>query len=113
MGKDSTPRSCFSPQFRANYDTIDWSRKDLTKPRPCATLSNDEPNPSPLSGVIAAGLEPVDDSGPDVPRRFRGRPNPVVPTAHTGVQVDGNGNLGGLSGRCGVADLEETEQGLG
>lgn len=25
-GKGSAPRNCFSPQFRDNYDQIDWSK---------------------------------------------------------------------------------------
>jgi len=31
MGKGSSPRSCFSRDFRDNYDDIDWT---VTKPEP-------------------------------------------------------------------------------
>lgn len=34
-GKGDAPRSCFSEQFRANYDAIDWSRgRPAPKPAP-------------------------------------------------------------------------------
>lgn len=26
-GKGDAPKNCFSPQFRSNYDSIDWSVK--------------------------------------------------------------------------------------
>lgn len=28
VGKGSSPRHCFSDEFRANYDNIDWGRED-------------------------------------------------------------------------------------
>ena len=31
-GKGDAPRSCFSEDFRSNYDKIDWSRKGKAEP---------------------------------------------------------------------------------
>lgn len=42
MGKGSSPRNCFSRDFRDNFDAIDWS---ITKQEP-------EDTPSIIEGMI-------------------------------------------------------------
>ena len=42
-GKGDNPRNCFSKQFRDNYDSIDWSKKEKPpEPTPEPTPTPDE-----------------------------------------------------------------------
>jgi hypothetical protein len=37
-GKGDRPRSCFSSQFKSNYDTINWSDRKKKKDRPAEQI---------------------------------------------------------------------------
>jgi hypothetical protein len=100
MGKGSTPRSCFSRQFKDNYDAIDWSRKDLTsQPKP-ANLPPDDQDTS----ISSSG-----DAGYLADLRLDHQPRPILPRAGAkDIRADLRGvvSVGG-----GVDHVEETGKG--